>query len=703
MKTPPPFLLLAALLFWGWQSDFLVIGAVLGVLLELANLTQFRWELDDADFNRIWSFCVVLNVALVVYVFTNNDVGGLNGMLHGNTAAAAVHSGVLTTSRFMRWLPMTVFLFIVAQMYNVRPSVPLTAISLVLRWRRRKGDQAFAGRFVNIFWPYFIVCVFAAGIHTNDGSQIYFWGQAALLAWALWSLRPARFSLVMWMGALMVVCGLGFSGMGGLNLAQRSIQNFNAAWMAKLFSSRTDPLQSMTSMGRIGRLKLSARIVIWLEPHEVGHRPGYLREASYRNYAPQKMTWFAGGGKDFEPLYAEPDGSTWNLLPGKKNSDIINIACYLNGRSSETRDPEGLLPLPSGSGRLEKLPVFTLGVNRGGAVLAAGLGLVVFDAHYGPGATLDSPPFLVATNLNDLTVPTNEVPALQSALGEIDFSTATNHELKLLAVEKFFFDKFTYSTWQGFDKKATTNATPLTKFLTTSRSGHCEYFASATVLMLRQLGIPARYAVGYSVHETHGSGYVVRERDAHAWCLVWNETTRCWEDFDTTPPSWVTIESQRTEFGEWFANLRSWLGFQFAKFRWGKANFQQYVFWALIPVLLVLLYHIIFRRRKKRHGTDGKNDEAGVIWPGLDSEFYQLEKKLAARGIPRAPGETFSNWLERALAEPALAELRAPLQELLHLHYRHRFDPPGLNAPERARLRSEVKTCLDTLLQTKAH
>ncbi|MBT8330725.1 MAG: transglutaminase-like domain-containing protein, partial [Deltaproteobacteria bacterium] len=36
-------------------------------------------------------------------------------------------------------------------------------------------------------------------------------------------------------------------------------------------------------------------------------------------------------------------------------------------------------------------------------------------------------------------------------------------------------------------------------FLTRSRSGHCEYFATATVLLLRQAGIPARYARGYSV------------------------------------------------------------------------------------------------------------------------------------------------------------------------------------------------------------
>jgi transglutaminase-like putative cysteine protease len=49
-----------------------------------------------------------------------------------------------------------------------------------------------------------------------------------------------------------------------------------------------------------------------------------------------------------------------------------------------------------------------------------------------------------------------------------------------------------------------TNETPLARFLLRTRSGHCEYFATATVLLLRQLGIPARYAVGYAVHEASG-------------------------------------------------------------------------------------------------------------------------------------------------------------------------------------------------------
>ena len=64
--------------------------------------------------------------------------------------------------------------------------------------------------------------------------------------------------------------------------------------------------------------------------------------------------------------------------------------------------------------------------------------------------------------------------------------------------------------------------------------------------------------------------------------------------------------------------------------------------------------------------------------------------------MPRQAGELLSDRLSRALAE-----LREPLQDLLQLHYRQRFDPRGLNADEREKLKHEAKRCLDALLQTK--
>jgi hypothetical protein len=231
------------------------------------------------------------------------------------------------------------------------------------------------------------------------------------------------------------------------------LDGYNSQWIARLMRQKTDAALSTTSLGQIGDLKLSPRIVIRLEPKEGSAPPEYLREASYRIYRSSKQTWHAGDLRnEFESQQAEPDGTTWILLAGKTNTSAVNIACYLNGWSRDLDAPDGLLPLPTGSGRLENLPVFPLKTSRNGSVLAGGLGFVIFDARYGPGATIDSPP--ASTNF-DFDVPTNEIPALDRVISEMNISGATD-EQKLRAVQKFFAGKFTYSTWQGADKLAGT-------------------------------------------------------------------------------------------------------------------------------------------------------------------------------------------------------------------------------------------------------
>jgi protein-glutamine gamma-glutamyltransferase len=693
MKTPP-FLLLAALLFWGWQSGFLLAGAIMGVVLESRRFVKSRWDLAEEDFRRIWNFCVLLALALGLYSFAANEGGGgLSGLLH-SSALAATRSVGLSATAFLRWLPMTLFLFVAAQAFNEREDVPLSAISFLARRRRQKGGAL--ERQVNISFPYFIVCLFSAGLHANTGTHTYFFGQAILLAWALWWFRARRFGIVAWLCALAAVVGIAFSGQYGISRLQQMVEGYNAQWLARFIRQKNDAAQSTTAIGQIGRLKLSPRIVIRLQPKTGSAPPVYLREASYRIYHSPRQTWHAGDLRnEFESLLAEPDATTWILLPGKTNKSVISIACYLNGWSRENEQPDGLLPLPAGSDRLEQLPVFSLKMNKNGAVLAGGLGFVVFDAHYGPGAMIDSRP--ASTNNFDLDVPTNEIPALDRVISEMNISGATD-EQKLRAVQNFFAGKFTYTTWLGPDKVKRTNETALARFLLQSRSGHCEYFATATVLLLRQLKIPARYAVGYLVHEKSGHGYVVRDRDAHAWCLAWDAPAGTWVDFDTTPGSWVAEEGKNASPMEWLSDLSSWLGFQFAKLRWGQTNLRQYLLWALVPVLALLLYQIIFRRgRKRRTQLKTGTSTAAIFWPGLDSEFYLLEHKLAARGVPRQTSEPLSEWLARALAGPALADLRNQLEELLRLHYRHRFDPHGLGGEQREALTREAKTALDSL------
>jgi hypothetical protein len=372
------------------------------------------------------------------------------------------------------------------------------------------------------------------------------------------------------------------------------------------------------------------------------------------------------------------------LLPKKTNSCNVTIASYLDGG-------KGLLPLPTGCWHLDNLDVYPLQENPAGAVWAVGPGLVIFDAQYGPGATIDSP----ADTNSDRQVPAYETNTLNQIITEAHLA-GMNRARTLQAVESFFALKFSYSVWQK-PPRFKTGETPLRRFLLETRSGHCEYFATATVLLLRELGIPARYAVGYAVHETSGANkYVVRLRDAHAWCLVWNGEKKMWEDFDTTPGSWVSEEEKRASPFQAVSDGWSWLWFQISKFRWGHSNFRQYIFWALLPVLAFLLFQII-RKGWRRSGKKAARDRAGAGWPGLDSEFYELERKLAEFIGPRRTDEPLADWLKRAADHAALVPTKEPLRELLNLHYRHRFDPKGLSAGERAGFHEKVGSCLKLL------
>jgi hypothetical protein len=760
----PPFVLGAALLFWGWQTDFLIPGVIMGVILESSRFMKLRWDLADDDFKRIWTFCALLFLAAAVYAFA--DSGGPEGFGHlfeGPNIATERDAGsasARTAAALIRWVPMIFFLFIFAQAFSVRQEIPLHTISLILqrRWKQAKklGKPLPAGRGVDVSYPYFAVSLFAASVHKNQDNY-FFWGLCVLLTWVLWVTRPRRFGWAIWLGALVVAITFGYGGSRSIGFLQRYVETINLQLVSRLFGQRgTDPMRSHTQIGEIGHFMTSPRIVIRLYPKS-GEFPAYLREASYRNY--RAGSWNVSRTRsDFGIIdAAKTNENAWPLMAAKTNESHIGISCYLTEWDRENRLSMGLLPLPSGSVRLESLPAVIVKTNSMGAVIVDGPGLVQFDAIYGPGATIDSPPetnayfpftngdfhgrqfwssnfdgrsrFGPSTNSefrargpglfgdtnepsrfgangdrprrgffmsrlpgSDLQIPTNEIPALDAVVDELHLRGQTEEDA-LKTIGEFFETKFTYRMWQDADNKEDPSQTPLSRFLLKTRAGHCEYFATATVLLLRDLGIPARYAVGYSVHEAAWSGYVVRQSDGHAWCLVWNDRKNLWEDFDTTPGTGIEMHYNRA--GLWVTDAWWWVRFQFSKLRWGQTHLRNYILIGLVPVLALLLFQIL-RQRKRRGQAKGAARRANV-WPGLDSEFYQIEKQLAERGLIRRSNQTLADWLERAAADPSLIDLKDPLRALLRLHYRYRFDPNGLNDTHREELRREARVCLEHL------
>ncbi len=76
---------------------------------------------------------------------------------------------------------------------------------------------------------------------------------------------------------------------------------------------------------------------------------------------------------------------------------------------------------------------------------------------------------------------------------------------------------------------------PISNFILQRKAAHCEYFASAAVIMLRAAGVPTRYVSGYFAHEGDGKDrMMVRQRDAHAWAESWVPGTG-WVTVDATP------------------------------------------------------------------------------------------------------------------------------------------------------------------------
>lgn len=80
---------------------------------------------------------------------------------------------------------------------------------------------------------------------------------------------------------------------------------------------------------------------------------------------------------------------------------------------------------------------------------------------------------------------------------------------------------------------------PVEYFLNGSRRGYCMHFASAAVLMLRELGVPARYASGYTAGVEPGRRTDVPDYAAHAWVEVYVDGYG-WYPVEVTPAAAFT-------------------------------------------------------------------------------------------------------------------------------------------------------------------
>jgi transglutaminase-like putative cysteine protease len=158
----------------------------------------------------------------------------------------------------------------------------------------------------------------------------------------------------------------------------------------------------------------------------------------------------------------------------------------------------------------------------------------------------------------DLQLPRLD-PRIPALARQITASAKTPYD-QAAAIESYLRAHYAYS----LDLRGNPGADPLAHFLFVRRAGHCEYFASAMTVMLRSLGVPARYVNGFLPGEYNdlAGDYIIRTSDAHSWVQVYFPGYD-WMTFDPTPPSnelaraWY---SRLADYWDWAAlNWNEWV------------------------------------------------------------------------------------------------------------------------------------------------
>lgn len=674
----PAGLLGAALVFWGWETGLFWIGLAAALSVEASRVLKVRWDFPQSDLDRVWNLCVALFLGGTIYAFFSNDnLAAVSGLLDDNSVSnrlATINQSKRSLFLLLQWLPVMFLPMALAQAYGVQNQFDLSTFSWWLR--RKRSEPGYAARYpggMNVSYPFFACCLFAASAG-NLKTPWFAVGLVCLTAYALWLHRSRNFVAVSWFACLALALALGLTVQFGMMETQKLLQRLDEVLLARWSGSRNfNAQENETRIGSIGRMKLSGRIVLRVDAHGQPPPP-LLREASYDEF---HSHFWRSSRLEFERVNPDADQANWILHPAVQARQTVTISGYLPGGN-------GLLPVPNGVASVQHLPAISIATNLFGSVrVEDGPGFVLFDSIYGSGAAIDSPP----------TPEDGQVPLLEkAAIGEVARTLALDQlgpKDAVLAVEQFFARHFTYSVWQGPQHRRTRDRTALARFLLEHRSGHCEYFGVATTLLLRAAGIPARYATGYSVQEKSGRQYVVRERHAHAWCLAWIDGA--WRDIDNTPGDWAAAEAQRASFLEPIRDALSRLWFEFSKWRWGHGEWKGYTVWLITPLLVIALGKILLRNQWTRVKNGRLGSNSAQLWPGLDSEFYAVERRLAQAGFPRQPGETGSAWIARVSTNGAPAK---GLEPLLALHNRLRFDPRGLTADERSLLRRSARDWL---------
>ncbi|MCA9148195.1 MAG: transglutaminase domain-containing protein [Planctomycetales bacterium] len=225
-------------------------------------------------------------------------------------------------------------------------------------------------------------------------------------------------------------------------------------------------------------------------------------------------------------------------------------------------------------------------------------------------------------------------------------SAAVGSREKITAVATYFQQHYEYSI---DDLRIPPHQEPLVYFLTQHPAAHCEFFASATALLLRTVGVPTRYVTGYVVSELeseYGDYWVARNRNAHAWVEAFDEQLGAWVIVESTPGMRLDLTDRSNLGRENEAALQTDRNLDVASLQRQRAR----TAWRVALLLCVLLSALVFMYiglnvgRRRRHMTNDNGVDDHRAWR---KRRAVLDHALRRHGIQRETHETLHQFAGR--------------------------------------------------------
>ncbi|MBI2802133.1 MAG: transglutaminase domain-containing protein [Gammaproteobacteria bacterium] len=631
----------ATLVFWGVATGHALLGVLGAVLIELAPQLRVRWEFSPRHFERLADLTSVIFVLTATYQFYDR--------------------GPYATYFLLSIFPLFLLPLVCLQLYSVSDLTPATALVRSLRRRRSLPIKLVDLRFG--LGATALVAASAGGLP----NAWYATGVALSLALLLFANRNDTWPLTIWSTLLVATLSLAYGLHRGLQHGQTLLGDFAQAAIGSLGWIPQNPDRAYTALGSLGRLKLSNQIRLRVEAPLNLPLPLRLTEARYQHF--RNGIW----SNEAHPLRALDQLTTkreWRLGDPPHAARQMQI-------TDQRRGDLGALALPNGTTAVSGEEILELQVNDLGTVVAeARPGFLRYAVDFNLEERRDAPapadlnvPPQYAALINDIA---REAGALQRP-----------PKVALLAIEAFFRQRFHYSLVQP---DYYPGRMPLAEFLRKTRRGHCEYFASATTLILRAANIPARYAVGYVSAEYSGFEhlFLVRARHAHAWVEAYLD--RRWQVVDTTPAQWYADEASAVPGWVWVTDGGNWLRLRFEQLQQVKFEPSPWLPGALPVLLAALIWRL--RPLARRPATRAVSSPAQS-----HSALQPLLRRLAEQGLRPAPPDTVRAFLMQHWRTARSSELN----RVIDLYYAARFRPEALTVTEHNALGAGVASLLEEL------